>query len=200
MGWYKQCMPTVKDASVIIANISGNIRNLPGVVGVYVHGSYAKNINQPKYLIKDIDIIAATTFDAGDLLAIDNSKYSALKIAHNELEDEGFNPDAVNFTKQYLGFDIDHWASAKDGKLLHWGAIPDTQSDWEDLHIQAENRAEKDTGVKISNIHRVKEEKRKEWKRSYDTFIAEYLKSNATGWYPSEQNLESIIKDTKKII
>src|SRR4051812_25052981 len=115
MSWYKRAMPSRKDLSPIVDDISQQIRSIPGVTGVYVWGSYVDQ-SDPNYPVKDLDIIAATSFDAGDLMAIDNSRYSALRIRPTELEDEGFNPAAVAFTKQFLAFEkynVDHWASCR---------------------------------------------------------------------------------------
>src|SRR5438128_1372649 len=144
MSWYKQCMPCVKDVTPYVTEVCAGVKQLPGVSGVYLFGSYAQNRSKPTFVVKDVDVIAATNFHSGDLMAIDNSRYSALRIRPDELEDMGFDPQAVAFTKRFLSYDqfnIDHWVTSSDGKLLHWGAIPDTREEWLELHSQAEASA-----------------------------------------------------------
>jgi hypothetical protein len=189
-------MPTVKDISSVIPDIAKELKAISGVKDVYLYGSYATNLTNPNYVVKDVDIIAATEFDSGDLLAIDNSRYSALKIHPAELEDEGFNPKAVAFTKRFLSYskyNVDHWATSSDGVLLHWGAIPDNQEEWEILHAEAEKAAEKHTGLRRVALRTAGDEKKQEWRNLYDQHIKKYLASNATGWYPSENPLETVL-------
>lgn len=195
-------MPTIKDLSPVVSEICQQVRQIGGVTGVYIWGSYLDHKDQPNYVVKDLDVIASTSFDSGDLLAIDNSKYSALKIRPDELEDEGFNPQAVSFTKRFLDFNrynVDHWASSSDGKLLHWGAIPDNQEEWAELHAQAEKRASKATGVKRADLRLRSDEQRKSWKQVYDQYITKYLESNTTGWYPSDHLFADILSKALKM-
>jgi hypothetical protein len=159
-------MPTVKELVPVINDICLQIKDIPGVNSVYIWGSYAENLSNPNYVVKDVDVIASTTFNSGDLLAIDNGQYSALRMKLSDLEDEGFDPRTVAFTKRFLAFDqynVDHWATSSDNKLLHWGAIPDNQDDWRALHEEAERQATKLTGYKRADLRDSSEPKRKEW-------------------------------------
>ena len=201
MSWYKRAMPTVKDLIPVIGDVCKQIKSIPGVNSVYVWGSYIEHLAQPDYVVKDVDVIASTDFDSGDLLAIDNSRYSALRIKPADLEDEGFNPKAVGFTKRFLSFEqynVDHWATSSDGKLIHWGAIPDNQEEWHELHIEAEKRACKDTGFSRAQLLAVSDAKRKEWKTAYDQYIKKYLAASTTGWYPSDHPVNEILATAKK--
>jgi hypothetical protein len=201
MSWYKRAMPTVKDLASVIHGVCGEIKAISGVQSVYVWGSYIEQQSQPDYAVKDVDVIACTEFDSGDLLAIDNSRYSALRIKPADLEDEGFNPKAVNFTKKFLSFEqynVDHWATSSDGKLLHWGAIPDNQDEWRELHIEAEKRARADTGLDRACLPAASEAERKGWKSAYDSYIKKFLASSTTGWYPSDHPVDEILATAKK--
>jgi hypothetical protein len=202
MSWYQQCMPTVKTASEFIKTACDELKSIKGVNSLYLWGSYAQHINDPNYVVKDIDVIAVTNFDSGDLLAIDNSKYSALKMRSTDLEDMGFDPAAVNFTKRFLSYqkyNIDHWAASADGQLLHWGLIPDSQDEWQELHNEAELRAKKHTALSRADLLNASDEKKTDWKRAYDSYIAKYLNDKATGWYPSEHPLDEIISTATKV-
>jgi predicted nucleotidyltransferase len=197
MSWYKGCMPTVASIKDNINTIASEMKKVCGVKDVLVWGSYAENINNPNFVLKDVDIIATTNFDSGDLLAIDNSKYSAIKIAYKELEDLGFSPQAVSFTKKFLSYancNIDHWAVSKDKVLLHWGAIPDSIEDWSILNTEAEEYALKQTNASRHILNRFSSSVKKEWRKSYDEYISKYVNDKAAGWYPSEHNLEVLEK------
>lgn len=195
-------MPTIADLTPVIDGICGEIKKIAGVKNVYLWGSYMKHLDKPTYAVKDVDIIAATSFDSGDLLAIDNSKYSALRLHPNDLEDEGFNPIAVQFTKKFLGyekFNVDHWAVSKDGKLLHWGAIPENQDEWAELHAEAESRACASVGKKRAELFKETGEKRKEWRKVYDDYIASFLSKKSTGWCQSQHKFEEIVEKVKEV-
>ena len=196
MSWYKHSMPTIADLTKVIDGLCKEIKAIDGVKNVYLWGSYVENLNQPTYAVKDVDIIAATNFDVGDLLAIDNSKYSALRLHPNDLEDEGFNPQAVKFTKRFLSFsnyNVDHWAVSKNDKLLHWGAIPETQEEWAELHKEAENKAIESTGIKRSALCGKSHEIRREWKQIFDDYVTGFLSKKATGWCQSKTNFADVL-------
>jgi hypothetical protein len=195
MSWYKQSMPTVKEISAIVGQICSEIKLIGGVTAVHIHGSYAENVNRPTYVVKDLDIIASTKFDSGDLLAIDNSKYSALRTHPSELEDEGFNPHAVAFTKRFLTYEkynVDHWATSSDGKLLHWGACPENEQEWASLHAEAEAAAEKITGHSRHKLPKTASDRRA-WRELYDQHIAKFISSKSIGWFLSEHTADEII-------
>ncbi len=197
MSWYTKTMPTVKDVGSIYKDICAQIKTFPCVESVYIWGSLKDNLDNPSYIIRDIDVIAKTSFDSGDLMAIDTGRYSPLSMRPSDLEDEGFSPQAVDFTKKYTAlqqYNVDHWAISKDMKLLHWGAIPETSEEWIDLHAEAEKRALEDTGIKRVKLFRCAEEQRKEWKTTYDAFIRSTLSSRAGGWFTSEDDIVSILE------
>lgn len=202
MSWYKQSMPTVSDISTVIDGICSEIKSIAGVQSVYIMGSYTEHIDQPNYAVKDVDIIAATNFNSGDLLAIDNSKYSALRIHTVDLEDEGFNPKAVGFTKKFLSYEkynVDHWAVSKDGRLMHWGAIPESQEEWAELHAEAESKALSVTGVSRTDLYKACTSKRKDWRVVYDEYIASFLSKKASGWCQSIHRFGDIMEKAKKV-
>lgn len=195
-------MPTVREVSDQINQACAELKAVKGVNGVYLWGSYAQHISDPNYVIKDVDIIAATEFDSGDLFAIDASQYGALKLPPRDLEDFGFNPLAVAFTKRFLSlekYNIDHWATSSDGKLLHWGIIPDNQEEWLELHTAAENRAKEITGLDRKDLCSSNDAKRKEWKIAYDKYVKKYLSNGTTGWFASKNDVTEILSLAKRV-
>lgn len=203
MNWYKNTMPTISDIKKIISQLCGDISNINGVNGVYIWGSYVKHQSNPSYPIKDIDIIVSTPFDTGDLLAIDNGKYSALNMHKDDLLDEGFNPAVVAFTKKYLTFEkynVDHWALSENGKLLHWGMIADSKEEWDDINLKAEKAATVATGLSRDDLYKTSSENRKEWRDVYDKQTRMFLKCKNIGWCESEYNFSDIASETQKII
>ncbi len=203
MSWYKQSMPTISDLTPVIDGICAEIKTISGVKDVYLWGSYVEHLDKPTYAVKDVDIIATTSFDSGDLLAIDNSKYSALRLHPNNLEDEGFNPQAVSFTKQFLSYEkynVDHWAVSRNGKLLHWGAMPENQDDWAVLHAEAEKRAQDIVGIGRADLHTFGKSTRKEWRKMYDDYISAFLSKKSTGWCQSQHRFDEIAERAKKYV
>lgn len=195
-------MPTVSSLSTQINSICQEIKQIKGVTSVYLYGSFANNIDKPNFVVKDVDVIASTNFDSGDLLAIDKGQHSALRLAQTDLEDFGFNPEVVNFTKRFLTYEkynIDHWATSGDNKLMHWGAIPDNQEDWEELHKKAEKYAERSTGLKRSELKNEIENKKANWKSAYDHVVKTEVKNGLSGWYLSDHLASEILLKAKKI-
>lgn len=194
-------MPCVKDVTPYVEQVCAGVKQLSGVKAVHLFGSYAQNRSKPSFVVKDVDVIAETNFHSGDLMAIDNSRESALRIRPDELEDMGFDPQAVTFTKKFLSFqefNIDHWATSSDGKLLHWGAIPDTQDEWLELHAKAEAEAEMVTGVRRSALSS-KSAKKRDWKSAYDKYISRFIRSGSGGWFPSETELADVMATAIKV-
>ena len=195
-------MPTIADLQPIVEQLCTDVANIPGVKDVYIWGSYIHHLNQPSYAVKDIDIIATTNFDSGDLLAIDHSKHSPLYMHTNDLIDEGYNPTAVAFTKTFLTFakyNVDHWATSKNGKLLHWGAIADSQDEWAELHDKAEKRATTILGYTRGQLYKTSVDKRREWRQVYDEQIGMFLARKNIGWCESSHDFDEIVKTAKKV-
>lgn len=200
MSWYSKIMPTVKDVLPVLPDICAQIKKIKGVDDVYLWGSLLQHLNDPNYTIKNIDIIASTSFDSGDLLAIDNGRYSPLRMRSTDLEDEGFNPDAVNFTKNYMTYqqyNVNHWALSKDKVLLHWGTIPETHDDWIELHEEAEKAATETTGMKRCKLFSATDEKRKEWKVAFDYYMQKHL-SKSSGWFASNEDAAVVLEKAIK--
>jgi hypothetical protein len=203
MKWYEKAIPKIRDILPSITEACKKISNSSQVKNIYAWGSFAEKFNDMDYRIKDIDILIECDFDSGDLLAIDNSSEGSLKMASTDLEDLGFNPDAVKFTKSLLIHkvpSIDFWAISNDNKLLHWGPITETLEEWKQIKKEAEKKAESTTGLSKQEIVRLSEEDRKKWHESYESYIHEYSSGCPQGWYASQNSVDKIFDNVVKLV
>jgi len=201
-SWYKRALPKIKDITPHIEEIAKTIKKIEGINELLLWGSFIKYADKPNHIIKDIDLIAKTSFFSEDLITITDNEDSLFQKSTEILEEEGFDPKCVNFTKEFLSFkdyNIDHWAISDDKKLLHWGIISDSRDGWDELKKEAENYADSMTGNK--NLSKLKQIEKDQWSKSYDFYVNKALvKSKApTGWYLSAENIEEILKETKTI-
>jgi predicted nucleotidyltransferase len=197
MKWYDRAIPKIKDVEPYLKEAAKNLSANPQIKNIYVWGSVAEKFSDKEHRIKDIDILIECNFNSGDLLAIDNNNEGALKIARNELEDLGFNPEAVDFTKTILRHkipSIDFWAISNDKKLLHWGPITETVEEWKQVRKEAEEKAEALTGIKKKEIIRASETDRKKWHAHYEKYIHDYSNGCPQGWYSSQNNVDKIFE------
>lgn len=197
MRWYDRAIPKINDVMPYIKSAAKEISSLSKVKNVYAWGSIAENIEDTNYRVKDIDILIECSFDSGDLLAIDNSMTGALKIASDELEDFGFNPIAVKFTKSLLKMKIpsvDFWAISADKKLLHWGPITETIEEWKQVRKESETKTENITGILKKELCKASEQERKKWHEAYENNIREYSEGCPQGWYASQNNVDKVFE------
>lgn len=202
MNWYDRIMPTVREIEPLLKESSLSISSLPGVKEIRVWGSYAENYKDKATPIREVDLIVKCYFDSGDLLAIEKGPMGPFSIPASELEEEGFNPQAVKFTKGLLkscNFNADLWCLSSDEKMLHWGPVADTVDEWKELRKQAETKAEEKTGLCKKNIRKSNEENAKEWIGIYESTLRAFINKGPLGWYQTafsetDNILESSIK------
>jgi hypothetical protein len=202
MRWYEKAMPTVKDIASFVDEAAISLRTIKGVKAVHTFGSFAENISNPKFNVKDVDLLVECRFESGDLLAIDCGATSPLYLSRDDLEEEGFDPDCVAFTKKCLDLrkmSFDMWAIAKDQVLLHWGAMPESVEEWKEIRKKAEIDATIATGLKRANLCSASESERKSWKTAYDQTIQNFVNDHPTGWYASTADPKQILKQSIKI-
>jgi hypothetical protein len=194
-------MPKVKDIKPNISDSLKDFKKNYGIKNLYVWGSYAENINNPNFRVRDIDILARTEFDSGDLLAIDDNILSC-KLSQESLEDQGYNPFAINFSKEFLKLSqyIDCWAISSDRKLLHWGPIPVNLSESKMINEEAEEYANKNSGITRKKINKLSEQNRKTWFNHYVKYVDQYFEGMPTGWYKTEDvKIKDITANTIKL-
>ncbi len=187
-SWYEKCMPKIKDVKPYLYQELERFKNVDGVKSIYVWGSYADNIDNLNFRLKDIDILARTRFDSGDLISVDNKIVKDM-CSDSYLENQGYDPSAVKFSKELLKlakYNIDCWAISSDRKLLHWGPISDNKKESENISKEAENYAFNLTGIKSSKINKTSETNRKNWYNHYCNYINRYYEGMPTGWYKTE--------------
>lgn len=182
-NWYKKTMPTVAKIKPFLPEMAKTIKTLNGVKNVLAWGSLVNNIYKPGFILKDIDLIAVTKFFSEDLLSINDSSFS---MAAQELKDEGFDPGAIEFTKQYIAlqkYNIDHWAVSSDNKLLHWGAIPLLGDEWDEIKAEAEKYAIFVTGLDRKKLIKANQKAKDRWSVLHDYYINKSLSGMPRGWY-----------------
>jgi hypothetical protein len=197
MGWYSDIMPTVGDLEPLVVASAESIYKLPGVSSVRAWGSYAENAQKKTARIREVEILVKCSFNSGDLLAIEKGPMGPFNIHPNDLEDLGFNPKAVKFTKGLLkscSFRSDLWTYSSDKKLLHWGPVADTIEEWKEVRKQSEEIAEKRTGFCRKTLKKASEEEAKEWVQSYEESLQSFISEGPLGWY------ESACSETREII
>lgn len=188
-SWYEKCMPKIKDVKPHISGALGNFKNIKGVKDLYIWGSYAENIDNPNFRIRDIDVLVKTQFNSGDLIAINDS---IVKDSYSDehLENQGYDPLAIKFSKKFLElskYNVDCWAVSSDRKLLHWGPSPCNKNDSDNINQEAENYATHLTGISRKKINKSSEKNRKNWFNSYKQYINQYFNDMPTGWYKMEE-------------
>ena len=202
MRWYDRAIPKINDIMPYLKEAAKSISINKQVKNIYAWGSIAENFENKESRVKDIDILIECNFDSGDLLAIDNSQNGALKIAKTELEDLGFNPNAVFFTQSLLKLkapSIDFWAVSKDKKLLHWGPITETIEEWKQIRKEAEIKAEEITNFSKKEILIASENDRKKWHEAYEKYIQDYANGCPQGWYASQNSIDKVFDKVTKL-
>jgi len=192
-------MPKVKDVKNSITEICSNLNKISGIKKIYIFGSFIENEHNSNFPIRDLDVLVSTNFDSGDLLSITNDNNYPLSMKEESLIELGYNPKSINFTKKFISindFNMDHWASSKDNKILHWGPMVDCIDDWEKIKIEAENYAQKKTGLSRDKLKN--DDIKYKWKTEYDNLIAMYLKNIPNGWYLSSHKPKEIIQKAKE--
>jgi len=195
-------MPKIKNIEPYIKETIASLKNIDGVKSVHIWGSYSKNINKPNTRIKDIDVLAKTNFHSGDLLAIDNKIVKSI-CSNNYLENQGYDPSAIKFSKHFLTFtkyNVDCWAISGDRKLIHWGPICINKKESEDINKEEEKYAYKNTGTEKKKINTSSEHVRKNWYNHYCYYLNQCFGGMPTGWYKTEDiKVKNILAQTIKI-
>ena len=178
-------MPRIKDVEPHLKNLFEDITLMGEIKGIYVWGSYSENINNPDFRIKDVDIIARTKFNSGDLISIDNNIIEQDN-SDDYLENQGYDPLSVRFSKKFTNikkFNIDHWAISTDRKLLHWGPVFVSREESDDVNKEAEKYAIDITGLSRNKINKSSESDIKNWYQLYYNYIKQQFEGMPSGWY-----------------
>lgn len=189
-------MPRVAEVKASLDDLNKSLRAITGIKAIKIFGSLAEHINNPAYRIKDIDIIAVTPYTSEDLLAINSEAFS---IRPEYLEEEGFDPKAVKFSRDFTrlvfaDLPIDCWCLSADKKLLHWGPIFTAKDESDEMRVEAEKFASKETGFNLKRLAKASEESRSNWYSSYRSYLQKHFEEMPVGWYCSEvDNIKEIL-------
>lgn len=199
-SWYKKSMPTIKIVKASIDDIAEKIAKIQGIKEIYAWGSYVENLNNINYPIRDLDIVVKTNFISEDLLSISEDPILPFNIKTSSLIEEGYNPKAVKFSKDFIlvkDFNIDHWVISKNKKLLHWGPTFDTKEEWDSIKKEAEAFAEKSTGLDRNKLN--SDIKKQKWQNEHDYHLNIFMAEMPNGWYQSNCNIKDIKDQLSKI-
>lgn len=193
--WYDKSMPTIQEVYSSVHSTIDKIKKIKGVNDVKLFGSFAENIKNPLFSIKDVDILILSSFDSGDLLAIDNDSDILFK-SKEDIENEGYDYKSIFFTKfcytlKNTIFDI--WIISKDKKILHMGQMPESIEEWQDIRKEAEKETELKTGIVRKELHLKSMTERTEWKDTYDKEINKYFLQSPYGWYLSTAKIKDVL-------
>lgn len=201
-NWYQKCMPQVKDVEPFLKELFSNIISNENVRGVYIWGSYASNKSNPKFRLKDIDVIARTKFNSEDLISVDEQIVQQ-RLSQDYLENQGYDPFSVKFSQDFVGikkYNIDHWAISSDRKLLHWGPIIVNREESDSINKEAEKHASDITGLNRKKISKASEEDRVTWYESYRDYLNRFFSNMPTGWYKTEEvKIKDILSEAIKL-
>ena len=200
-SWYNKEFPRIKDIYPFLKKIAF-IKHIDGVKNLYVWGSYAVNIKNPSFRIKDIDILSETDFFSEDLISVETPILKQAK-SNEELETEGFDPSSVIFSKAINDLRsplFDSWAISKDKKLLHWGPIFTNKIDSDILKKEAENFAAQHTGVESKKVHNISDKHRSNWYMLFHDYYTKQIDGMPSGWYESEETeFDALVEKAIKI-
>lgn len=194
-SWYKKSMPKVAEVKKDLFELSNNLLKIDGVKKAYAWGALSENFNNEKASLKEIDVILKTSFFSEDLIAINDSDYSPLNMSEENLEDFGYDINAVNFTKKLIkqnSFNFKKWVISSDNKILHWGGIPESIEEWHDIRREAEEYAELSTNCSNEKIKTKSIDLQNKWAMIYEHKINKYLAGMPRGWYPFGCKLKDI--------
>lgn len=202
MNWYQKLASSVSEVNDNIDSVLKDIQKIQGVNSIYIFGSYKENLNNPEAKVRDVDIILDTKFNSEDLLMIDNGMDTPLKIRPDMLEDLGYEPTTVRFTKQLLSYNkckLDNWLITEDKKVLHWGNAPDTIEDWHDIKAYAETNTAKQTGLNRKQACKSPDDLSHNWFSTYQNNFNKRLKvKKSMGWYLTDSTSEEILSNSLK--
>ena len=194
-------MPSITDATSIIEATSEQIKKIAGIKKLHVFGSYATHIAEPNFRIKDIDLLATVQYHSEDLQSVNKSVFG---MKSEKLEDEGYDPDTVSFSNKFINIDetgiIDPWVISCDKKLLHWGPTATCRKESDEIKVEAEIYASKQTGFNLHKIQKASGKKRDAWYQNFKKYIHAQIGDMPLSWYCSEEtNIKEILEHTVEI-
>lgn len=201
-SWFSNCLPKIADIQPHLKKEIQDLNKIKGVKEVYAWGSYACNINNPNYRVKDVDILAKTTFHSGDLLSI-NKNILKSSLTDEEFENQGYDPLSIFFSKKFISIEninIDPWAISSDKKLLHWGPIMADASDTQYVIKQAEQHANLEVGIDGKDLQKSSNPVRKNWHQKYCEYLKNCFEGMPSGWYQTDNiKMKDILEKVVKL-
>lgn len=200
--WYKKSQIKIYDIISHLPEILKQVSSIKKVKNLYVWGSFLKKENDKDAIIKDLDIVACADLFSEDLLSIENNEFSPLKMASSQLEENGYDPEAVNFTKEFIKItklNIDHWAISNDKKILHWGNVIADENERKEIIKEAQDFASFEIGIKKQQLKNADKNIKQRWEVLFDHHYNKYLKEVPESWYKIDCDFQKALKSMRKI-
>lgn len=200
--WYKKSQIKISDIVSHLPEITKQIHSIDKVKNIYIWGSFLENEKKEDAIIKDLDIVVSVDLFSEDLLSIENNEFSPLKMASSQLEENGYDPNAVNFTKEFIKItklNIDHWTISSDKKILHWGSVIADENERKEIIKEAQNFAFFETGIKKQQLNKAGEGIKQRWEVLFDHHYNKYLNDVPESWYKIDCDFQKALKNMRKI-
>ena len=176
-NFYNKYFTTFKQITQYIQKISNDLNSIKGVNDIFTFGEIAEYFNKSNYHVKDANLLIKTTYHPDDLLAIIDDKNSPIHYAsHQKIEEDGYDPNVVFFTKilkKYDRYNIQKWAKTNN-KYLHWGVLPQDQTEWEGIQKEAQQYANEKVEKSLKQTN---------WHYWHQKYINQYFGDAPKGWY-----------------
>jgi hypothetical protein len=205
-NWYKNSMPTIKNAKAIFNAAVRDIDELQGVEKIYLWGACAQNVTKEHEIVADVDIAVITNFNGDDLLAItddhdmithDQEPIDVITASQQYLEENGYDPDVAKFSKVIRKLSksvIDAWAISKDQRVFHWGPASENKEDWETIKENAEKYASSVIQIDKKELAKTSQIKKNNWAALYKSHIEQEFQNMPDGWYQVAMLPDDILK------
>lgn len=188
-SWYKQANISHKNEEDFIKEDLEDIKKQNYTKSILLE------IPDEKSKVKKINIIFYLNIHSDDLQSINDGENSPIFLNKDELIYQGFDLDAIDITKKIhkkWNYPTEIWAISKNNKVLHWGALPENHSEWEEMKEEAIEYA--DTIIKNFKSSSYNSKINSDYIKLYDAYINKFIADQPQGWYVINYNKKELDK------
>lgn len=192
MKWYSNLIPSAKN---VFQDLSTQSSCASLSHTIYAWDDLAKNAHSEKQKIRVADLLVNTDINYQDFLSIETGDMNPFSMSREEMEDLGFNPEAVTLTKKYIKVQskipVNHWLLCNNEHLLHWGPISDSVEEWKKVRRKAESMTKE----------YIKNTKSSNFMNEFYSNLRNLIDYGPLGWYEVKyKDIKSIQNEIIKII